>query len=295
MAAAAHAFGAGPYERRLRVLLVTQQDPFYIPEFFSEFNRRYRCGGDEFVEIVGVTIQAPLGSRRAQDLARRIWSLYGTRGFIRMAGRYLAVKLRAVCRRRWQHSVRWYCEAAGIPMVDLAPERSIGRDGTPRGEPRANNVNGPTFHRLVERERVDLIISISASQIFGSHTLSAPAVGCINLHNAPLPKYRGMLPNFWQLYHGESESVLTIHTMVQELDGGEILAQVATPIEPDTTLESLMRESKRRSARALWEVLRAIHDGSAERRAMSDGEGSYFTWPTRREARELRRRGRRVW
>lgn len=103
-----------------------------------------------------------------------------------------------------------------------------------------------------------------------------------------------MLPNFWQMYHGETESVLTVHEMVPDLDAGDILMQRTTPIDPDTTLEALMTRTKESSARALWNLIEKIHRGNATARPIV-GEGSYFTWPTRDEAREFRRRGKRVW
>lgn len=293
----ARPYGAGPYSRTLRAVIVTQSDPFYIPWFFSEFGRIYRAGGDSILEVVGVMIQPPLGSRSAGELARRIWTLYGTVGFLRTGVRYLSARIRSYRPRRWQHSVRWYCEAAGIPLVELPAEHSVAADGAPLTDrpARPNNVNGATFHALIEDEAIDLVISVSASQIFGRRTLAAPTIGCINLHNAPLPHFRGMLPNFWQLYHGRSESVLTIHTMVPELDRGEILARASLPIGAGTTLEWLMAESKRRSATVLWDLLRDIHAGRATARPPPEEEGSYFTWPTRHEAREFRRRGYRVW
>jgi methionyl-tRNA formyltransferase len=90
------------------------------------------------------------------------------------------------------------------------------------------------------------------------------------------------------------QSVLTIHRMVEDLDKGDILVQAPTPIGPQTTLEQLMRLTKRRSAAVLWTTLVEMTRGGVETRPLPDEEGSYFTWPTREEARELRRRGRRV-
>ncbi len=157
-----------------------------------------------------------------------------------------------------------------------------------------NNANGQSFIEWIRAEKIDLVVSVSASQIFGKRVLAAPMIGCVNLHNAPLPKYRGMLPNFRQMYHGETESVLTIHEMVPKLDGGDVLLQYRTAIERDMSLERLMTVTKENSATALWSFLEVLQRGEATARPLS-GEGSYFSWPTRKEAREFRRRGRRVW
>lgn len=275
----------GPYDRPLNVVIVTQEDPFYIGVFFDEFlaeldNHRTT------VSLRGVMVQPSLGSASRLALAGRIWSLYGSLGFFRMLFRYAATTIRGA-------GIDDRCRAAGIEMVELPPERSIGRRGAER-PPRKNNVNGSTFHRWLRDNTIDLVVSVSASQVFGRTTLEIPRIGCVNLHNAPLPRYRGMLPNFWQMYHGEDQSVLTIHEMVPDLDAGDILLQKATPIEKHMTLEQLMTATKRNSAHALWEFLETLHRGKVSAQRMV-GEGSYFTWPTRDEARVFRDRGNRVW
>ena len=280
-----HAWGGGPYDRPLRIVIVTQEDPFYIGTFFRSFFE-LRAEHESVVDIEGVMVQPALGNRRKGELAKRIWTLYGTVGFVRMLGRYAA----AVVTGR---GIETHCRDAGVPVLRIPPERSVGPTGQTR-PPRENNVNGPTFHRRLRERAIDVVVSVSASQIFGRTVLDIPTIGCVNLHNAPLPRYRGMLPNFWQIYHGETKSVLTIHEMVPKLDDGAILHQYETPITAGTTLESLMTQTKTNSAYALWEFLERLKRGEIVARPLV-GEGSYFTWPTRAAVREFRRRGRRVW
>ncbi|MDA3949445.1 MAG: formyltransferase family protein [Spirochaeta sp.] len=277
-------WGGGPYDRPLNVVIVTQEDPFYIGAFFREFLGGVPDHGDR-VRIHGVMVQPSLGNTSRLGLAGRIWSLYGTLGFVRMLFRYAASKA-------WGTGIDGFCRTAGITMVELPAERSIGRTGAER-PPRENNVNGAAFHAWLREREIDLVISVSASQIFGKTMLGIPRIGAINLHNAPLPRYRGMLPNFWQMYHGERESVLTIHEMVPELDAGDVLFQARTPITPGMSLEELMTITKENSARALWAFLDELYRGEATARPLA-AEGSYFTWPNRTEAREFRRRGYRV-
>ncbi|MFP4331305.1 MAG: glycosyltransferase [Spirochaetaceae bacterium] len=267
----------------LRIVMVTQEDPFYIPLFFREFFRlaelrRELVDGAATpgrpVEIRGVMIQRPLGNRSASGLARRIWQLYGSLGFVRMGVRYLGAKLLKQLDPR--RSVEGAARSAGVMVLPM------------------RDANGESFVNFVRDEQIDLVVSVSASQIFKAEILNAPRKGCINLHNAPLPRYRGMLPNFWQIYHGESESVLTIHQMAEELDRGDILLRRPTPIRPDMSLEELIRETKVKSARALWTLLDRFATDTVEPTPLPDEAGSYFSWPTRQEAREFRRRGRKL-
>jgi methionyl-tRNA formyltransferase len=103
-----------------------------------------------------------------------------------------------------------------------------------------------------------------------------------------------MLPNFWQMYHDEPYSVLTIHSMVEDLDKGNVLLQRSTPIEEGMSLENLIRGTKTRSARALWNVLDGFAHATLSPEPLPTDGGSYFSWPTRAEAREFRRRGKRL-
>lgn len=292
-----------PLGRPLRVCIVTQEDPFYIPLFFREFLRsnteRDSPPAARTVDLRGIMIQPPLGTRGARDLAARIWSLYGAIGFLRIGFRYLGAKMRRRLYRGvagvhlWPRdlSVEFFAQQAGIPLLEFPPEPSLG---SRTGREIPNNANGPTFIAWLREEAIDLIVSVSASQIFRATVLSAPTLGAINLHNAPLPWYRGMLPNFRQMAAGERESVLTIHEMRVQLDRGGILLQRGTPITAGMSLDALIRATKTESARALRKLLGAISGGTARLKPLPDAEGSYFGWPSREEAREFRRRGGRL-
>lgn len=285
----------------LRIAMVTQEDPFYLPRFFKEFFRvgrlrRALVAGPSAepaaesaaepavtrsfpaegrpVEIRGVMVQRALGNKTKKGLAKRIYRLYGALGFARVGFRYLFAKIGAKVRP--ERTVAGSARAVGVPLLSM------------------DDANGEAFLSFVGDEKIDLVVSVSASQIFKGEILEAPTYGCINLHNAPLPRYRGMLPNFWQMYHGEAESVLTIHQMVSDLDKGEILLRRATPISEEMSLEDLIQVTKIRSARALWELLDRFSTDSAETTPLPEDEGSYFSWPTREQSKEFRRRGRRL-
>lgn len=268
----------------MKVLIVTQEDPFYLPIFFREFFRlltadeRSAGHGEGEIEIVGVMIQRALGNRDSRGLARRMLGLYGPVGFVRIGTRYAVRKAQnalagvGLCEG---FSIRWYCTQAGVAVLPLS------------------DINAPETVEFV-RQEVDLVVSVAASQIFRRPVLEAPLLGCINLHNAPLPHYRGMLPNFWQMYHDEPCSVLTIHQMVEQLDKGDILLQQKTEIEPGMSLDALIKQTKAGSAAALLQVLHGLRDGTLTAQPLPEEEGSYFSFPTRKDARAFQARGKRL-
>ena len=55
----------------------------------------------------------------------------------------------------------------------------------------------------------------------------------LNLHNSPLPRYRGVSPINWALKNGEREHGVTIHEITPGIDDGPILAQVKYSIYPE--------------------------------------------------------------
>jgi methionyl-tRNA formyltransferase len=55
----------------------------------------------------------------------------------------------------------------------------------------------------------------------------------VNLHNGPLPRYRGVNPINWALKNGEREHGVTIHEVTPGIDDGPILAQVKYSIYPE--------------------------------------------------------------
>lgn len=263
----------------MNILFVTQQDPFYIPIFFQEFFRLYKQQEEE-IEIQGVVIQPSLGKNSKLTLLQQIWGLYGSVNFLRQAGRYITKKF------------NYALYGLGLKEEVLATPalfRNYNLDILPY-----TDVNASEFIEFVENEGIDLVVSVSATQIFSKELLAAPRQECINIHSSPLPEYRGMMPNFWQMYHDEDYSVLTIHRMAEEVDKGEIIYQRKTEIKPDMTLEELVCEVKVNAARALWKVLEQYVSGKVEYTPVPDEEGSYFSFPTKQDAEEFRARGNQL-
>lgn len=55
----------------------------------------------------------------------------------------------------------------------------------------------------------------------------------LNLHNSPLPEYRGVSPINWALKNEEEEHGVTIHQITPGIDDGPIMAQVRYSIYPE--------------------------------------------------------------
>src|SRR3990167_2933061 len=88
------------------------------------------------------------------------------------------------------------------------------------------DVNTKSHLNYIKKLKPDIIVS-SCGQIFKRELLELPKIACINRHSALLPKYGGVLPVFWAMYHNEKKFGVSIHIMVEKIDQGDIVCQKA--------------------------------------------------------------------
>ena len=80
--------------------------------------------------------------------------------------------------------------------------------------------------------RIDLAFSVFYDQII-PHWFIAKCGRILNLHNSPLPRYRGVSPINWALKNGEQEHGVTIHEITPGVDSGPVVAQLKFSIYAD--------------------------------------------------------------
>jgi len=256
----------------MRIALVTQGDPFYVPPALETI-----CAG-RGSDVVAL-INLPAFNEGLLDNAQRLYGFYGPVDFVRLGMRFVGAKL-ADRLNTIRPTTRPY--SAG----DVARRHGVPIFAPPK-------INAKVFVSVLrETIRPDLLVSIAASQILRQRVLDVPTYGCINLHSAPLPRYQGMMPNFWTMVHGEPEATVTVHYMVEKLDAGDILLQRPVPILPDDSLHDLMVRSKEVGGQAILDAIDQIEQGTVTARPMDASQATYFSFPTRADARRLRAMGR---
>jgi methionyl-tRNA formyltransferase len=87
----------------------------------------------------------------------------------------------------------------------------------------------------------DLIFNQS-QHIVRTPILEIPKIGVLNRHGAYLPKYRGRLAPFWQIYHREAFGGLTYHLLNENIDDGPIVYQEKLPISRHEDINSLIEK-----------------------------------------------------
>jgi methionyl-tRNA formyltransferase len=86
---------------------------------------------------------------------------------------------------------------------------------------------------------LDAAIVAAYGLILPSPMLSAPALGCLNIHASLLPRWRGAAPIHAAILAGDAETGITIMRMDEGLDTGAMLLREAVPIGPRTTTPEL--------------------------------------------------------
>ena len=89
-----------------------------------------------------------------------------------------------------------------------------------------------SLNEIQQKEmRVNIGFSCFFDEIFTEEQISLFDLA-LNLHNSPLPKYRGVNPVNWTLKNNEEFHGLTIHEITTGIDDGPIFGQVKFSINP---------------------------------------------------------------
>jgi methionyl-tRNA formyltransferase len=123
---------------------------------------------------------------------------------------------------------------------------------------KCDNVNAPSFVAYLESQRIDLILVGMFPQIFKPPVLQVPKFGVINYHPSLLPSYAGPQPSFWMIKNGERVAGITIHSMIERVDAGDILAQQCFDIDPGENLGQLLQRQHHYAAKLLADTVDAI-------------------------------------
>ena len=153
--------------------------------------------------------------------------------------------------------------AAGftIPLVLTQPDRPAGRgmklqpsavkqfaleQSLPVAQPRSLRLDGKfpadaqEAHDAIAAAQADVMVVAAYGLILPLWTLTAPRLGCLNIHASLLPRWRGAAPIHRAIEAGDLETGVTIMQMDEGLDTGGMLLTERLPIrhagpDADTT------------------------------------------------------------
>jgi methionyl-tRNA formyltransferase len=131
----------------------------------------------------------------------------------------------------------------------------------------------------IERLRAwkpDFLFSFYYRNLLSSAVLATASRAALNMHGSLLPRYRGRCPVNWVLIHGETETGMTLHHMVEKPDRGDIVAQRRVPISDDDTARTLYAKLTAAAAELMRDTYPRLCDGTAPRLVQDQSQASYF-------------------
>jgi len=129
---------------------------------------------------------------------------------------------------------------------------------------------------IIEKKSPDLIVVSSFRNILDNNILKIPPKHAINLHMAPLPKYRGAHPENWCIINGEEYLGYTVHYLEERVDSGDIIAQGWVKIQLEDDILSLTFKIADVAPDLLIGVIKQIENGNIVRFPQNEKEATYF-------------------
>jgi len=165
----------------------------------------------------------------------------------------------------------------GVVCVYSQPPRPAGRGHRARPAPvhrfaeaRGLAVRTPTTLEdpKVQRDFAalgpDAAVVAAYGLLLPAEILSAPRLGCLNVHASLLPRWRGAAPIARAILAGDAESGVTIMQMSEDLDSGVIVLQERMPVPSAATAASLEDALAGLGARLIVQALDGLDRGRLE-------------------------------
>ncbi len=166
--------------------------------------------------------------------------------------------------------------AAGeeVAAVITRPDRPAGRGRRPVPPPvktRAEELglrvlqparlSSPEFLAAVGELKPELFVVSAYGRFIPASLLELAGRGGINLHPSLLPRYRGAAPIQWALINGEEETGVSVISVAERMDAGDIWARKTLKIAPEDNAATLSRKLAREGGILLAEVVGKIGRG----------------------------------
>ena len=137
------------------------------------------------------------------------------------------------------------------PVLVISNRKDAGaiakaeRLGVPvRVMPKADLNNPDAILPILKEYSVDFIVLAGFLLVIPGFLIDEYDHRMINLHPALLPKFGGIGMYGHHVHEavkaaGETETGMTVHWVTREVDGGAIIAQFSTPLDPDDTPDDI--------------------------------------------------------
>ncbi|MDA3820124.1 MAG: formyltransferase family protein [Candidatus Delongbacteria bacterium] len=255
----------------MRITILTQSDPFYLAE-----NINYLLSNlPSHSQVVSTVVfdVSPFGKKESFiQKANRTATIFGLGFFINYGFKFVFSKLNK------NKSVKYVLKKNNIPIIELL-----------------TGINHPESLAQIKAFEPDVLISIAGNQIFKQPLIDLAPKGCLNLHTALLPRYRGLMPSFWVIKNNEKETGVSVFFVDKGIDSGPILVQRRMPIDEDMSQAELIKKSKKMGMNAIIEAIELIQKDNYEIIPNDDEDKSYYSFPTKADVKAFKKAGKKFY
>jgi methionyl-tRNA formyltransferase len=261
----------GIIEEFMNIIIITQDDPFFLSENIGYLLEHLPPD----VKITGCVLNdvSPFGkSGSLPGKFIKTLGIFGVKFTFHYGIEFIVKKF------AFGTGVRREFEKRDIPIIKLK-----------------ESINSPNSLDKIRKYNPDLLISIAGNQIFKNPLIELAPQGCLNLHTALLPKYRGLMPSFWVLKNDEKETGVSVFFVDRGIDSGPVIVQKKISITKGMTQSQLIKISKKIGMDAVIEAVNLIKKGGYQLIPNPENEKTYFSFPARQDVKEFYKSGRRFY
>lgn len=252
----------------MKIVIITQDNPLYIAESIERLIKKLGSAN----KIVGCIVAdpSPFGKKESfKDKALNTYRIFGVNFFIYYSIKYLVNKF---LKRK---SLTKILVNNSIKNISLN-----------------HSVNHPDSINKIKKLKPDLMISLAGNEIFKKEFINIPPKGCLNLHTALLPKYRGLMPTFWALKNDEEYTGVSVFFVDEGIDSGDIIIQKKLKIGAKTQAQ-LIKETKKLGVDAIVEAVNAINKNNVNIIKNDDRDMTYFSFPTKKDVKDFKNKNKK--
>lgn len=154
-----------------------------------------------------------------------------------------------------------------LSLIVTIPEKFVGRKKELMPSPvkiMAQNLQIPVLEadnltpdliKKIANLNPDFLVVEDYGLILPKSLLDLPKFAALNIHHSLLPKYRGPSPAPSAILNGDQVSGVTVISMTNEVDAGDILAQESYTLMPDETTATLLTKLNTLGGELLTKVI----------------------------------------
>jgi len=252
----------------MRIIIITQDDPFILADNLSYLIKIL----PKHSRIVGCVVNdaSPFGKQESfLQKAKKTYDVFGFDFFIHYSLKFIKSKFDP------SKKVDSVLIKNNIPKIVLE-----------------KHINHKQSVDEIEKFQPDLLISILGNQIFKKQIINLAPKGCLNLHTALLPKYRGLMPTFWVMKNDEKYTGVSVFYVDEGIDSGPIVVQEKVEIE-NRTQEELINYTKKIGMEAIAKAVELIEKNKVELIENDASQKTYFSFPTKEDVKIFKAKGKR--